>query len=123
MAQFVDRLAVMYAGRLVEMAPIAEIITNPRQSDHHLALDDDIECAGRLVGDDNLGAQRDRDRNAGALLHAARELVRIHSGDIFGQADLAQQRRDASLFFAPARAQVVIGEGVGDLPPDVQHRI
>ncbi len=30
MAQFVDRLAVMYAGRLVEMAPIAEIITNPR---------------------------------------------------------------------------------------------
>ena len=30
MAQFVDRLAVMYAGRLVEMAPIAEIIANPR---------------------------------------------------------------------------------------------
>ena len=30
MAQFVDRLAIMYAGRLVEMAPIAEIITRPR---------------------------------------------------------------------------------------------
>ena len=30
MAQFVDRLAVMYAGRLVEVAPIAEIITQPR---------------------------------------------------------------------------------------------
>ena len=30
MAQFVDRLAVMYAGRLVEVAPIAEIITRPR---------------------------------------------------------------------------------------------
>jgi len=30
MAQFVDRLAVMYAGRLVEVAPIAEIIANPR---------------------------------------------------------------------------------------------
>jgi peptide/nickel transport system ATP-binding protein len=30
MAQFVDRLAVMYAGRLVEVAPIAEIIVNPR---------------------------------------------------------------------------------------------
>ena len=29
-AQFVDRLAVMYAGRLVEVAPIAEIITKPR---------------------------------------------------------------------------------------------
>jgi peptide/nickel transport system ATP-binding protein len=30
MAQFVDRLGVMYAGRLVEVAPIAEIITGPR---------------------------------------------------------------------------------------------
>src|ERR1700747_2359473 len=31
MAQFVDRLGVMYAGRLVEVAPIAEIIARP----HH----------------------------------------------------------------------------------------
>ena len=30
MAQFVDRLGVMYAGRLVETAPIAEIITAPK---------------------------------------------------------------------------------------------
>ena len=30
MAQFVDRLGVMYAGRLVEVAPIDEMITNPR---------------------------------------------------------------------------------------------
>src|SRR5947208_10029755 len=30
MAQFVDRLGVMYAGRLVEIAPIAEIIVAPR---------------------------------------------------------------------------------------------
>ena len=30
MAQFVDRLGVMYAGRLVEVAPIAEIIVAPR---------------------------------------------------------------------------------------------
>src|SRR5580658_7619189 len=30
MAQFVDRLAVMYAGRLVEVAPIAEMISRPR---------------------------------------------------------------------------------------------
>jgi peptide/nickel transport system ATP-binding protein len=30
MAQFVDRLGVMYAGRLVEVAPIAEIIEQPR---------------------------------------------------------------------------------------------
>ena len=30
MAQFVDRLGVMYAGRLVEVAPIGEVITSPR---------------------------------------------------------------------------------------------
>jgi peptide/nickel transport system ATP-binding protein len=30
MAQFVDRLGVMYAGRLVEVAPIADIIASPR---------------------------------------------------------------------------------------------
>ena len=30
MAQFVDRLGVMYAGRLVEIAPIAEIVRRPR---------------------------------------------------------------------------------------------
>ena len=30
MAQFVDRLGVMYAGRLVEVAPMREIFTEPR---------------------------------------------------------------------------------------------
>jgi peptide/nickel transport system ATP-binding protein len=30
MAQFVDRLGVMYAGRLVEIAPISEIIVSPK---------------------------------------------------------------------------------------------
>jgi len=30
MAQFVDRLGIMYAGRLVEVAPIARMITNAR---------------------------------------------------------------------------------------------
>jgi peptide/nickel transport system ATP-binding protein len=30
MAQFVDRLGIMYAGRLVEVAPVADIITAPR---------------------------------------------------------------------------------------------
>jgi hypothetical protein len=41
------------------------------------ALDGDVERAGRLVGDDQLRLQRDGDGNQNALLHAARELVRI----------------------------------------------
>jgi peptide/nickel transport system ATP-binding protein len=30
MAQFVDRLGIMYAGRLVEVAPVGEMVTTPR---------------------------------------------------------------------------------------------
>jgi len=52
MAQFVDRLGVMYAGRLVEVAPIAEIITRP----HHpytralIASLPSLEVRGALTG-------------------------------------------------------------------------
>ena len=30
MAQFVDRLGIMYAGRLVEVAPVGQMVTAPR---------------------------------------------------------------------------------------------
>jgi len=52
MAQFVDRLGVMYAGRLVEVAPVAEIITHP----HHpytqalIASLPSLEARGALPG-------------------------------------------------------------------------
>jgi peptide/nickel transport system ATP-binding protein len=38
MAQFVDRLGVMYAGRLVEIAPIGEIITAPKHPDPQMLI-------------------------------------------------------------------------------------
>ena len=52
MAQFVDRLAVMYAGRLVEVAPIAEIITNPRHPYTRalVASLPSLEARGTLAG-------------------------------------------------------------------------
>jgi len=52
MAQFVDRLGVMYAGRLVEVAPVAEIITHP----HHpytqalIASLPSLDARGALAG-------------------------------------------------------------------------
>ena len=49
MAQFVDRLGVMYAGRLVETAPIAEIITRPR-SPLYAAVDLQPAVAGGQRG-------------------------------------------------------------------------
>jgi hypothetical protein len=45
------------------------------------ALDDDVERARRFVGDDDLRPERDRHRDADALLHAAAELVRVHAND------------------------------------------
>jgi peptide/nickel transport system ATP-binding protein len=39
MAQFVDRLGIMYAGRLVEVAPIHDIITAPRHPYTRLLID------------------------------------------------------------------------------------
>jgi peptide/nickel transport system ATP-binding protein len=51
-AQFVDRLAVMYAGRLVELAPIAEIITRPRHPYTRalIAALPSLETRGALAG-------------------------------------------------------------------------
>jgi peptide/nickel transport system ATP-binding protein len=39
MAQFVDRLGIMYAGRLVEVAPIADIVARPRHPYTRLLID------------------------------------------------------------------------------------
>ena len=52
MAQFVDRLGIMYAGRLVEVAPIHEIITEPRHPYTRLLIDSlpSLESKGGLRG-------------------------------------------------------------------------
>jgi peptide/nickel transport system ATP-binding protein len=52
MAQFVDRLGIMYAGRLVEVAPIRDIITAPRHPYTRLLIDSlpSLERRGDLRG-------------------------------------------------------------------------
>jgi peptide/nickel transport system ATP-binding protein len=52
MAQFVDRLGVMYAGRLVEVAPIAEILARPRHPYTRalIASLPSLDSRGALVG-------------------------------------------------------------------------
>lgn len=52
MAQFVDRLGIMYAGRLVEVAPIREIITAPRHPYTRLLIASlpSLERRGTMVG-------------------------------------------------------------------------
>jgi peptide/nickel transport system ATP-binding protein len=52
MAQFVDRLGVMYAGRLVEVAPVAELISRPRHPYTRalIASLPSLEARGALAG-------------------------------------------------------------------------
>jgi peptide/nickel transport system ATP-binding protein len=52
MAQFVDRLGIMYAGRLVEVAPIRDIITAPRHPYTRMLIDSlpSLERKGGLRG-------------------------------------------------------------------------
>ena len=54
----------------------ADLLLDLAERLQHLLLHDHVERAGRLVGDDDLRAQRDRHGDADALLHAAAELVR-----------------------------------------------
>ena len=81
----------------------AELRLNPAQRVDHLPLDDDVEGAGRLVGDDDLGLQADRDGDADALLHAAAQLVRVHLGHLRRQADPFEQAGDV-IARAPRRS-------------------
>ena len=71
MAQFVDRLGVMYAGRLVEVAPIAEIITHPRHPYTRalIASLPSLEVRGALTGIPGL-APLLRDLPPGCAFHS-----------------------------------------------------
>ena len=70
MAQFVDRLGVMYAGRLVEVAPIAEIIERPRHPYTRalIASLPSLESRGELIGIPGL-APLLRDLPSGCAFH------------------------------------------------------
>jgi peptide/nickel transport system ATP-binding protein len=70
MAQFVDRLGVMYAGRLVEVAPIAEIIEHPRHPYTRalIASLPSLERRGELSGIPGLAPSL-RDLPSGCAFH------------------------------------------------------
>ena len=72
-----------------------------------LGLDRDVEGGGRLVGEQQRRAARQRDRDHHALAHAARQLVRvlIEPSLGLGDADVAQQldRRSRGRRCGPSR--------------------
>ena len=67
------------------------LVLHPPQRFHHPPLDDDVEGARRLVGDDQLGPHADGDGDAHALLHAAAQLVGKQVGDLRLEIDGLQQ--------------------------------
>jgi peptide/nickel transport system ATP-binding protein len=70
MAQFVDRLGVMYAGRLVEVAPVSEIITQPRHPYTAMLISSlpSLEAKGTMRGIPGL-APLLRDLPSGCAFH------------------------------------------------------
>jgi len=70
MAQFVDRLGIMYAGRLVEVAPIADMIARPRHPYTRalIAALPSLEQRGALAGIPGLAPSL-RDLPPGCAFH------------------------------------------------------
>jgi peptide/nickel transport system ATP-binding protein len=70
MAQFVDRLGIMYAGRLVEVAPVAAIVTRPNHPYTRLLIDSlpSLDRRGGLAGIPGLAPDL-RDLPEGCAFH------------------------------------------------------
>jgi hypothetical protein len=73
----------------------AEPLLQVAQRVEHLALHDDVERRYRLVGDQQLRVQRQRQRDADALTHAAGKLVRVVVLAPWIEADDTKQLIDA----------------------------
>ena len=91
---------------------------------NHLRLDRDIQCRGRLVGDEQLRLAGNRHGDGDALAHAAAELVRIcgEAGTWRGNAD---ERQELSCpLVRRAAVKVAVGaDGIRQLPFDRKGRI
>ena len=93
----------------------AQLVLHATDRLHHLALYHHVERTGRLVGDDHLGAQENRNGDTDALLHAAAQLVGKHVGDCRLQINPLQYLRNAQPFFAAAQLHIVGAHGVNHL--------
>ena len=93
-----------------------ELVLQVLEQVDDLGLDRDVEGGNGLVGDDEVGIQRQRAGEADPLALAARELVRIARGRIGRQADDLEQLANAPRRLAPAR-EAVRTEWLTDDPP------
>ena len=75
-----------------------------------LRLDGDVERGHRLVADDQLGAHRERARDADALPLAARELMGVAPHVVRVEADRLQEVGDLLLALTPGLGELVDDE-------------
>ena len=73
----------------------AELLLETHHQVEHLGLHGDVERRDRLVGDDELGLDRERAGDADPLPLAAAELVRAPVGELGREADALEQVGDA----------------------------
>src|SRR4029077_163311 len=85
-------------------------------------LNNDVERARRLVGDDDLRPERNGHCDANALLHASAELVWIHPRNACRQLDGRQKLADALTELLSTSPALVSSDHVDDLILDAHHR-
>ena len=88
-----------------------------------LRLDRDVERRDRLVGDDEVGVERERARDADALALAARELVRVARRRVGRQPDDLEQLRGRARSRRAGSARPCVADGSPMIRPDGMARV
>ena len=104
--------------------PGAEFLLQLDDQRQDLGLNGDVECGGRLVGDQQRRAAGQRHRDHGALAHAAGELMRIFPRPLLGLGYPHQAQHVDRLVPGFLGGQLAMQPNrLGDLVADPHHRV
>src|SRR5829696_649219 len=101
---------VPHHGEIVADEQVSEavLVLQIDEEVEHLRLHRDIERRDGLVGDDDVGIDRERLGDAEALTLPARELMRVFAHRLRAQADASEQLRDTLVLLPTAREPEVL---------------
>ena len=101
----------------------AQVLLHAPECLQDLALHHYVQRAGRFVGENHAGAERDRHGDAGPLLHPAAQFVRVHPGDFRRQPHRIQEPVDTVVKLPVPRTRLVRPDGVCQLLSDAHDRV